>query len=169
MPRKKPRHTGVLAEPTPWPFCGVPVEPEKKAILGLFFKKLEALPDHYNIPGGMTDPGNGWKLALCLASDHIEGFAPTIPKSKRAKHRPYDLHVGARDLILCMEGDWAKMENRSEREAVRNLGDRWRKSGKCSWSDKTLWRHYQRLRRRVSDSGLTDGMKEAARVLGGGS
>ena len=167
--KRKQFTTGILAEPTPWPIVGKPVAPEATAILSLVFKKMEALLDHYNIPGGMTDPGNGWHLALCLASDHIEGFAPTIQKPKRSRGKPYDLSAGARDLILVMEGLRAKAENRGERQALRDLGDRWRKSGKCSSNDDTLWRRYQRLRRQIIDSGPTESMKEAARVLGGGS
>lgn len=162
---KKP-YTGVLLEETPSPFGRVPVGEERGVIMGLTLRKLIALLDHYNIPGGLNDPENGWKLALCLADDHIPGFGMTYRPWPKPKHRPHDLLVGGRDLILCMELLRVELEGGSVRQASRELAERWRKEGKCDWKAESLRRRYMLLR----DSGeLTEGMKDAARVLRGGT
>ena len=174
--KRKRYTTSVLAEPTWWPPGRSPVGMQKEMIVGILLNKLEALLDHYSITGGINDPENGWHLALRLAGEHIEGFAAKPQKPSRPAHRPPDPIAGVRDLVLCYEGYRAKAEGRSEREAVRDLADSWRNNGTCaladvtfSWTDDTLWRHYQRLRRQLGDSGLTDGMTLAAMtILGGG-
>ena len=162
---KKP-YTGVLLEETPSPFGRLPVGAEKGVILELTLRKVIALLDHYGIPGGLSDPGNGWKLALCLADDHIPDFGMTYRPSPKPKHRPHDLLVGGRDLILCMELLRVEVEGGSVRQASIELAARWRKEGKCTWKAESLRRRYMLLRDRGE---LTVGMKDAARVLRGGT
>ncbi len=162
---KKP-YTGVLLEETPSPFGGILVGAERDVLMGLTRRKLIALLDHYNIPGGLNDPENGWMLALCLADDHIPDFGMTYRPWPKPKHRPHDLLVGGRDLILCMDLLRVELKGGSVRQASIELAARWRKEGKCTWKAESLRRRYMLLR----DSGeLTEGMKDAARVLRGGT
>ncbi len=162
---KKP-YTGVLLEETPSPFGRAPLGAEWGVILGLRLRKLIALLDHYNIPGGLNDSENGWTLALCLADDHIPGFGMTYRPRPKPKHRPHDLLVGGRDLILCMELLRVELEGGSVRQASRELAERWRREGKCNWKAESLRRRYMLLRK---SGELTEGMKDAARVLRGGT
>ncbi len=113
---KKP-YTGVLLEETPSPFGGILVGEEKGVILWLTLRKVIALLEHYGIPGGLNDPENGWKLALCLADDHIPGFGMTYRPWPKPKHRPHDLLVGGRDLNLCLELLRVELEGGSVRQA----------------------------------------------------
>ena len=161
---KKP-YTGILAEETFWPFGRNPIGVEKDVILNQMHAKLIALVDRYDIPGGLGDPGTGWLLAAYLAGEHVRGFAPTYRPSPKPKYRPPDLHVGARDLILCLELLRAEMEGRSVRQASRELAEQWRKAGTCNWKAESLFRHYMLL----CKGEPTEGMKEAARVLIGGT
>ena len=165
--RKRKPYTGILVDETPWPIGRNPIGRERDVIREIGRAKLIALLDHYGIPGGLDDLGNGWKLALCLAGDHVPGFAPTYRTPPKPPHRPDDdLHVGGRNLILCLELKRAELEGRSVRQASRELAGRWRKEGKCDWNGESLRRLYISLR----DSGkLTKGMIDAARVLSGGT
>lgn len=167
--RKRKPYAGILADETPWAIGRNPIDEEKDVIQGLIVDKLVALLDHYGIPGGLENPENGWKLALMLADDHVPGFAPTHRPPAKPPHRPPNPFVGARHLVLLLEGKVARAEKRSEREAVRELGQRWREQGKIKSSDASLWREYQKVCDQVRKSGLSDGMKEAAHVLGGGT
>lgn len=162
---KKP-YTGVLLEETPSPFGGILVGKERDVLMGLTHRKLIALLDHYNIPGGLNDPENGWKLALCLADDHIPSFGMTYRPWPKPKHRPHDLLVAGRDLILCLELLRVELEGGSVRQASRALAARWRAEGKCDWKAESLRRRYMLLRK---SGELTEGMKDAARVLRGGT
>ncbi len=162
---KKP-YTGVLLEETPSPFGGILVGKERDVLMGLTRRKLIALLDHYNIPGGLNDPENGWKLALCLADDHIPSFGMTYRPWPKPKHRPHDLLVGGRDLNLCLELLRVELEGGSVRQASIKLAARWRKEGKCTWKAESLRRRYMLLRK---SGELTEGMKDAARVLRGGT
>ena len=159
-------YTGILAEETPSPFGGIPVGKEKDIIWEITLRKLFALLDYYGIPGGLNDVGDGWRLSLCLADDRFPEFRATYGPWPKPKHRPHDLHIGARDLILCLELLRAELEGRSVRQASRELAARWRKEGKSDWSGESLRQRYMRLRK---SGELTTGMKKAARVLRGGT
>ena len=159
---KRPAYTGILAQETPWPVGRMPVGQESLVIQAVLRDKLAALLTRYRIHGGLDDPGNGWKLALALAGDHVRGFAPTYRPIPKPAHRPPTLRAGARDLILLLTGARAKVEGKNEREAIRRLGARWRKAGKSNWSDASLWSRYQRIRQNP-----TAGMTAAAKVLAG--
>ena len=84
----------------------------------------------------------------------------------KQKHRPHDLLVGGRDLNLCLELLRVELEGGSVRQASIELAARWRKEGKCTWKAESLRRRYMLLRK---SGELTEGMKDAARVLGGGT
>ena len=116
--RKQKPYAGILADETFWPIGRNPIGKEKDIILGIFGDKLVALLDHYGIHGGLDNPENGWKLALWLAGDHVPGFAPTYRTPPKPKHRPPELLVAARDLVLLLEGIVAKARNRSESSIV---------------------------------------------------
>ena len=114
---KRKQYTGVLTEQVPWPADGKPVGREIVVINKALLERIEALLDHYDIEGGADEPGVGWKLAMALARNHVPGFQP-MPKPSKSAHRPPDLLVGGRDLILFQEGLLAQVEGRSQRSAT---------------------------------------------------
>ena len=165
--KKKP-YAGILAKETSWPIGRNPVGKEKDVILGVLRDKLTALLDHYGIEGGLDDPANGWKLALCLAGDHVKEFAPVYRRPSKPPHRPHELRAGARDIILCLELTHAKLEGRSVLQTADKLAQRWQAQGKSNASGATLYRKYFRLRKEIEAHGVTPGMIDAARVLNRG-
>ena len=164
-PRYKDKpYSGILTEETFWPIERNPIGIEKDVTKRIFLDKLAALLDHYGISGGLDKPQNGWLLAFELACDLVPKFFPTPHAPPKPNHRPYDPHVGERDLILYLELSNAEHEEgRSVRQAARDLAEQWQKDGTCDWDWKTLRSRYYRLRK----TGPTEGMENAERVFGG--
>ncbi len=153
--REQKPYSGILADETFWPIGRLPVGMEKDVILGILGDKLVALLDHYGISGGPDKPGNGWLLAGKLAYDHVPGFAPKIRTPAKPPHRPHDLMVGGRDLVLCGELLLAELKGRSVRRASQELAERWSKEGKegkHNWNGETL--RIAQVSRRSFRSGL---------------
>ena len=142
--KRKP-YIGILADSRLWPMGRTPIGKEKDEfpLVG----KMVALLDDYGIPGGLDDPENGWHLAFMLAQDHVPGFVPTHRPPPKPPHRPHDLAVGFRDVLIYVELERAKREGRELRQAARELAERWRKEGKCDWKAIALEKKYYKIRK----------------------
>ena len=135
--RKAPDYPPELREPLPWPQGRLPVSAAEKASMdSVLLNRLAALLDHYGIEGGLEEPGNGWKLAMALASDHVPGFQSRAKPGAKPKS-------GADDALLVVAIIQGVRAGKSINETCQHLSKRPPFKGK---SAETLRDRYYMLR-----------------------